>query len=130
MAMTWTDITDDIIYQEGTFAFLYTAGEALKRGMAVKISGSTGYVYKGDANNEYGAGIAERDADSGDKIAVWGPGNIVTGRASGSASNYTPGTAVGLGPDGYLSYNNTTHKMGIVYEAPSATNGTTKILLI
>ena len=130
MAMTWTDITDDIIYQEGTFAFLYTAGEALKRGMAVKLSGSTGYVYKGDDNNEYGVGIAEKDASAGDPIAVWGKGNIVTSRASGAAANYTVGTAVGLGPDGYISYNNTTHKMGIVYEAPSATNGTFKVLLI
>jgi len=130
MAMSWTAITDDIVYQEGTFAFKYTAGEDLKRGMAVKLSGSTGKVYKGDANNEYGVGVVLHDADSGDPVSVWGPGNIVTTRASGATANYTVGTAVGLGPDGYVSYNNTTHKMGIVYEAPTATNGTCKILLI
>ena len=127
--MTWTAVTRaELVEIEGVWYF-FTAGEDLSRGMAVKI-GTDGKVYKGDADNEMLVGIAAHDVDSGDPVTVYGTGSLVYARCSGAASNYTEGTVVGLGVDGYLSYNNSTYPKAVVVDAPSATNGVAKVLIL
>jgi hypothetical protein len=88
MALTYTAPTDDIILQEGVFAYNYTASGAIKAGQVVCIQdtmkvgvytgglGATGY--KGVV------GVAAYGAATGQPVAVYGPGNIVRCVTSGA----------------------------------------------
>lgn len=85
MALTFTAIDDDpIIVQEGTFAFSYKAGEDVKAGQAVAASG-TMEVQVSDGDDGF-VGVAGYTQSSGDMVIVYGPGNIVRAKASGSIS--------------------------------------------
>ena len=88
--MAWETMVGDIILQDGTFAFLFTAGEALKRGQAVYISADdTASICTASTDNSIGVVID--DAASAAQCAVAGPGNVVLCAA---ASDIAPGTAV------------------------------------
>lgn len=126
--MAWSEITDDIIYEEGTFAFNFKAGGTIYAGQCVKISGDA-TVTATSATSDIGIGVAAYDATSGETVAVYTKGNIVLGRVYGSASNYTAGTQVGAGAEGRFDSNATT-KIGVIYTAPTTTDGTAKILLL
>ncbi len=78
--MVWdiTDITtNDIIYQDGVFAYNFTAGEAIKKGQAVYVSAdNTVSITTSTAVEADSIGVACYDAANGAQIAIAGPGNI------------------------------------------------------
>jgi len=97
--MAFTAITDrDIGIQEGTFLFSYTASGTILRGQAVEVVDDM-YVIATDSNPAEGfVGVAAYGASKGDPIAVYGPGNIVWGRVSGTS--VTAGTQLEATVDG------------------------------
>ena len=74
---TSTSPSEDIIVQEGTFAFDYECSGSVFAGQAVyvndtlKVSAPPG----GDVRTGY-VGIAAYDQTDGNQVAVYGPGNI------------------------------------------------------
>ena len=97
--MAFTAITDrDIGIQEGTFLFSYTASGTILRGQAVEVVDDM-YVIATDSNPAEGfVGVAAYGASKGDPSAVYGPGNIVWGRVSGTS--VTAGTQLEATVDG------------------------------
>jgi len=97
--MAFTAITDrDIGIQEGTFLFSYTASGTILRGQAVEVVDDM-YVIATDSNPAEGfVGVAAYGASKGDPIAVYGAGNIVWGRVSGTS--VTAGTQLEATVDG------------------------------
>jgi len=78
---TWPD--DDIIVQEGTFAYDFIASGTIYAGQAVEPVG-TMQVRK--VTTAYkGIGVAAYDAADTTHVAVYGPGNIVRACASGTS---------------------------------------------
>jgi len=84
--MAFTAINDrDVGIQEGTGWFNYTASGTILAGQAVEIVDFP-YVIATDSNPAHGCvGVAAYGATAGGGVAVYGPGNIVWGRASGTA---------------------------------------------
>lgn len=80
MAWDTTDITtNDIISQDGVFAYNFTAGEAIKKGQAVYISADNTVSITTDTAVECDSiGVACYNAANGTQIAIAGPGNLVT----------------------------------------------------
>ena len=75
MAWDTNDIDDDIITQDGTFAYLFKASGNLYAGQAVYIIADN-TVCAGIANAE-GIGVVDHDVTHGNQVAVYGPGNVV-----------------------------------------------------
>jgi len=81
---------EDIIVQEGTFAFDYNASGDVFAGQAVKAAHATGFVAApgnttADAVVHGCVGVAAYDQTSeGKAVAVYGPGNIVRAIVSGT----------------------------------------------
>ena len=81
--MTW-DTTDlasynDIILQDGVFAYNFTASGAIYKGQAVTpCPAKDGYVMvcDEDAGHADAIGVATGDATAGKQVPVAGPGNI------------------------------------------------------
>lgn len=87
--MTFTSPTDDIIVQEGTFAFDFTASGTVYKGQAVYTNKSDLYVAAvptaGGTNPQTKiVGLAAYDQTTGKPVAVYGPGNICRAIASGT----------------------------------------------
>ena len=100
MAFTSTFTTDDIIVQEGTFAFDYDASGTVYGGQGVYAIGtmqvkapaaSVGHV-KGCV------GVAAYQIADGNPVAVYGPGNIV--RVCVSSTSVAAGDPLFLYSDG------------------------------
>ncbi len=68
--------TDDIILQEGTFAFSFEASGAISGGSLVKPAGPM-FVVKGASGTDNTIGVAAYSVAKNDMVAVYGPGNIV-----------------------------------------------------
>lgn len=84
--MAFTAITDrEICVQEGTLIWNYTASGTILRGQAVEIVDYP-YVIATDSNPANGfIGVADANATAGGVVGVWGYGNIVYGRVSGTS---------------------------------------------
>lgn len=91
--MAFTAITsEDICTQDGTGAFNFIASGAILAGQALEVlasqvSGTTDlrWVIPTDTSPAQGfVGVADTTEAKGSMVAVWGPGNIVWGRASGT----------------------------------------------
>jgi len=84
--MAFTSPTDDIILQEGTFAFGYTCSGSVSAGQAVEAIG-TMQVKAVPASSVVGhgcVGVAAYDQTDGEMVAVYGPGNICRVIVSGT----------------------------------------------
>jgi len=74
--------SDDIIVQEGTFAYSFIASSAVSGGALVAPVGTMSVAHAShDADNVIG--VAAYRAAAGKPVAVYGPGNIVRCCASG-----------------------------------------------
>lgn len=125
--MAFTSPTQPIeIVPEGSM-LPFTAQGSIKAGQAVVPAGDM-KVYVPASASANGIGIAAYDAEDGEKIMVWGPGNIVKARISGSGSD-TVGALLKYNK-GWLDVNGTGRVMAILLEAPSSLPGTGKVLLI
>lgn len=135
MTLAWKAIGDDIILQEGTQAYNFEAGETIKAGMAVipkatmTVSGcrtadSTGFV-----------GVAAYDTSHDKYVAVYGPGNIVRCRVSGTVTVGDHLQTASNTEQGYLAHRTAVEgaKIGIALESVTkdTTNGTVcRVLLV
>jgi hypothetical protein len=87
MALTFTSPTDDIIIQEGVFAYNYkvSSTSGIDAGQVVKCTEDMGVGIATTANdNAAVVGVAAYDVDDNKYIAVYGPGNIVRCKSSGA----------------------------------------------
>ena len=124
--MGFTAISDrDIGIQEGTFLFSYTASGTILRGQAVEVVDDM-YVIA--------TGVAAYGASAGEPIAVYGPGNIVWGRVSGTS--VTAGDPVVATVDGLFQPANAVsgsgdfqHAHGVALDTQGTTLGLARILL-
>jgi len=86
--MTFTAPTEDIILQEGTFAFDYTCSGTVYAGQAVEPIGTMQVraVQSTDKIGKGCVGVAAYKQTDGKEVAVYGPGNIVRVRVSGTST--------------------------------------------
>jgi len=86
---TSTSPSEDIIVQEGTFAFDFDASGAVFKGQALYARGTVGACAP-DSALTYAQpgclGIAAYDQTHGNPVAVFGPGNICRGVISGTCT--------------------------------------------
>lgn len=127
----WEAITGEILLQDGTGAFLFTAGGTIKQGQAVGISDDNA-VKSGSTAQQYDIiGLALYDAVSGAELAVAGPGNICY--CANDAADAV-GTIVYGGDDGLMTNTagSATKVGGVVVEAGVAitSNYKQKVLLV
>ena len=126
--MAFTAITDrDICLQDGTGAFNFIASGTILKGQAVEIVAGD-YVIATDSNPAHGfVGVADATKYKGSSLAVWGPGNIVWGRASGTgiaAGDPVQATVNGEFQDALVS-----SQQGVALTTQSTADGVVKILL-
>lgn len=129
MALTFTSPADNIIFQEGTSAYNYKASGTIKAGQLV-YPVNTMEVKAVDGANKTGiVGVADYDVVDEDYIAVWGPGNIVRCKSSGSI---TVGAALCGSVNGHVYTNPGTAvastKIGVALETV-ATDTAVRVLL-
>lgn len=93
--MTFTAPTEDIIVQEGTFAFDYDASGTVYAGQGVVAYGTMQVKAPGTAAGiAHGCvGVAAYQIADGNAVAVYGPGNIC--RVCISAAAASPSVAAG-----------------------------------
>ena len=124
---TWP--TDDVIVQEGTFAFDFIASGTIYAGQAVEPIG-TMQVRK--ITNALGTfvGLAAYDATDTQHVAVYGPGNIV--RACASGTSVTVGRSVIPNKEGKFRIGALYYASGISaisLEAQATADGSVRLLL-
>lgn len=92
--MTFTAPTEDIIVQEGTFAFDYDASGTVYAGQGVKAYGTMQVMAPGTSDGiTHGCvGVSAYQIADGNAVAVYGPGNICRVCISSSG---TPAVAAG-----------------------------------
>jgi len=126
MAWATTDIAaNDIIQQDGVFAYNFTASGAIKKGQFVWLSADNKVTPCGSpAGDADSIGVACYDAATTKQVAIAGPGNIALCCADASI---TPGTAVYGDTDGTCdsTMNNATKVAGyVVDDSPDNVSGT------
>ena len=126
--MAFTAITDrEICVQEGTQMFNYYASGTILRGQAIEIVGDL-YVIATDSNPAHGfVGVADCNASSGEPVGVWGPGNIVYGRVSGTS--VTAGSPVQATVDGEFQVCPVSSQHGVALETQGTTDGVCLFLI-
>lgn len=83
MVLTWVNPTDDIIVQEGNFAYNYKASGTIYEGQVVHIN-DTMRVTSTASNDKNIVGVAAYTVTNNEYVAVYGPGNIVRCKSSGA----------------------------------------------
>ena len=120
--------TDDIIVQEGTFAYSFIASGTISGGALVKPAGPM-QVVKATDGNDNAIGVAAFYVTKGESVAVYGPGNIIR---SSVCSGALIGDDLYAAPNGAfnksLAYGGTAPCIGIALE-PAAVNTVARILL-
>ena len=128
---TFTSPTDDIIVQEGIFAYSFIASGTISAGQLVKSIGPMQVlaVDQQAASQDNPIGVASYYVTKGETVAVYGPGNIIRSYCASATSvgddlyavdngAFTTGIAIGgLEP-----------MVGIALESSKA-DGTIRILL-
>ena len=108
--MSFTGPTDDIIVQEGTFAYNFQASGTIVGGQAVEIQDTMKVAAplgaKLQDNNDKIIGVAAYDVTDKEYVAVYGPGNICRVIISG-ASNCTVGDILIPSCEGKFANKNT-----------------------
>lgn len=102
--MAFTAVAGNVPLQPGTQALNMLASGAITRGQAVSLIGGT------DCDNQVGVppnassqrlfGVAAYTVATGEEVAIYGPGNLVTVQISGAA---TAGSKAGLYDGGMIS---------------------------
>ena len=133
--MAFTAPTEDIIVQEGTFAFDFTASGTIYAGQAVHAIGTMQVraIPVSQAIGHGTVGVAAYGRTDGQAIAVYGPGNICritvsgTGTAAGDtlfATSEGEWTDTGTNPTFYCSGVN-----AIALETQATDAGTCRVML-
>ena len=131
---TSTSPSEDIIVQEGTFAFDFDASGSVYAGQAVYCNHTLAVAAPGGGltSPQHGCvGIAAYDQTNGNPVAVYGPGNICRAIYSGTACR--TGDILFCGNDGKLEeYVGTSQPSGVAFialEDQSTNNGTVRVLV-
>jgi len=133
--MTFTSPTDDIIVQEGTFAYDYIASGTIYAGQCLE-AGTTSSMEVEVAENATDAfvGVAAYNATDGEKIAVYGPKNIVRCIVKGTSVCNIGDDLFVSGSEGKVSNaaidTPINHKIGVALETQATDGGTVKVLLV
>lgn len=134
--MAFTAITsEDICVQEGTGAFTYMASGTILAGQAVEVlanevSGTSNlrYVIATDSKPANGfVGVADTSESKGSMVAVWGPGNIIWGRASGTG--VAAGDKLMATVDGEFQDWTGSGAVGVALTTQGTTDGMVQVLL-
>jgi len=130
MAWDTSDILDnEIIKQDGVFAYLFTASGTIYAGQSVKIQANNTVTVTAGSDN--GIGLASMNATHGSQVGVYGPGNLVYGIINGT---HAAGTTLYAGATGVMTntQGSTERIMGYVVEAGvvQTTNYKAKLLLV
>jgi hypothetical protein len=131
MALTWVSPTDDIGSQDGNLIYNFTASGTISAGQAVKPTSTMKVIVDKVANDTGCIGVAAYDVTDGETLGVWGLGNIVRCKSSGSI---TVGQAVAVNslaghvgvPQATVATN---AKLGVALETV-ATDTMVKVLLV
>jgi len=132
--MTFTSPTEDIIVQEGTFAFDYLCSGAVSAGQGVTAIGTMAVEAPTTTGVDFAAkcvGVAAYDQTHGNHIAVYGPGNIV--RVIVSGTSVAVGDNLKLVEEGKFrefACANASGVTAIALETQGTANGTVKVLLV
>lgn len=131
--MTFTALTNDIATQAGTKLYDFKASGTIYKGQAVCLCpGMDDTVYVPTditASAQRVIGIADYTVADKEKVAIWGPYNIVRCRLSGQAGAVVAaGDNVGMGFDGMLTPF-TKYSGAIVVEASTASTTEGVVLL-
>ena len=129
--MAFTAVVGDIPIQPGTKAYNCFASGAITKGQGVYVidwspSGSNIYVGVADVSSQVLFGISPYTVASGDPVAIYGPGNLVSCKLSGSQA---AGTLVGLYPGGMLHNLVTYAKCAIVTKGVTS-SGDGEVLIL
>jgi len=132
---TTTSPSEDIIVQEGTFAFDYDCSGSVYAGQGVLAVGTMQVIAPGSFQNKpvgtACVGVAAYDQTDGNPVAVYGPGNICRVIVSGTgvaAGDVLACSDHGKFMDTPAAYT-TSGVNAIALETQSTNNGTCKVLL-
>jgi len=84
MVLAFTSPSDDIIVQEGVFAYNFIASGTIKAGQVVEVNDTMKVRADPTANDTSWIGVAAYDVTDDEYLAVYGPGNIVRCKSSGA----------------------------------------------
>jgi hypothetical protein len=98
--MSWdnSDLTNDTIYQEGTFGFLFTASGNLNRGQSVRIIADN--TVASTIVGSDGIGINDHYTLHGDECTIYLIGNLAIAT---SPESITPGELLYASSNGFVS---------------------------
>ena len=129
--MSWdtSDLTNDTIYQEGTFGFLFNASGNLSRGQSVRII--TDNTVASTIVGSDGIGINDHNTLHGKECSIYLLGNIAT---ACSPESITPGQLLYASSNGFVTVSrySSERPMAISIDtfSTATTNKTGKVLLI
>lgn len=126
--MTFTEVTGSVPVQPGVGCYNFIASGAITKGQAVCLCpGLDERVLVTPNSSQIAIGVAAYSVDDGERIAIYGPMNIVQCKLSGTQA---AGTLVG-GMDGGLFTNTqvAAYKVGIVTKGVTTT-GDGEVLLL
>lgn len=105
MAWSTTDIAaNDIIHQDGVFAYNFMASGTIYKGQAVYLSNDNKVCVCTTATGECDAvGLATLNASNGEQVGVAGPGNICYACADSALTAANIGSAVYGDTDGAVT---------------------------
>jgi len=127
--MAITTPSDDIIVQEGTFAYSFQASGAVSGGAVLKATGTMKVSHAGATTTQGLVGVAAYEVPAGSYVAVYGPGNIVRCCASGTFLVGSILYPVATGKvDDYGTWG-TNEPIGVALEASTADLQAVRVLL-
>ncbi len=137
--MAFTSVAEDVIVQEGTFAFDYDASGTVYAGQGVYAIGTL-QVKAPAATTKIAhgcVGVAAYEIADGNPVAVYGPGNIVRCKVSGSSVAVAAGDAMACTAEGYFTEDHQAQAnaccsgvQAIALETSTTQHGTIRALLV
>jgi hypothetical protein len=130
MSNNFVTPSDDIIVQEGTFAYSFIASGSISGAMLVKPAGPM-QVVKATATTDNAIGVAAYYVTKGEAVAVYGPGNIIRSycaSATAVSDDLYVGHGSGFSNDSGLLIGGTSPCVGVALESAIA-GSTIRILL-
>jgi len=130
--MAFTSPTEDIIVQEGTFAYDLTCSGSISAGQAVIVCGTMQVKPATTALSTDVFGVAAYSQTDGNPIAVYGPGNIcrviISGTSKCTAGDDLYAQYEGKWATGTATAGVTCHALAL--ETQATADGTARVLLV
>jgi len=130
--MAYTAPTEDIIEQEGTFAYNFTASGAISAGQCLTAGAGTMYAEIAATMEDAFIGVAAYTVTNKQELAVYGPGNIVRCIVNGTAACTVGDDLYVSGQEGKVSNGGNTgehRSIGVALETQATADGTVRVLI-